>query len=299
MRSDSKVMRLVPKKSFIYSSTTMWSPSKCTLVPAHTFSSGAAILCRIPTAHFVGRRLRPALQPSGCLLLTQNGVLSLLILLFKIKEVARCEIRWVRRLQPHRNAFGCQKLRSTRCCSVRFLGIILAQIFLIPNSSYSIKRTVSRFMFTSLTIILTANLPSDRTSSPTHAVLSPARVADGHPLRCSPSRRILPSENIFCQRKACAFDIASFPKACWSFPCVVVAMSPSLTHKEKMAYRCAMFRASFSWRGSQTPPDMSSTYSTPRHCTAMPLQVRIEEGRRSKPVRVSGLRLLPVQPGEN
>ena len=144
-------------------------------------------------------------------------------------------------------------------------------------------------MFTSSAIILTANLQSDLTSSLTHAVLSPVRVADGHPLRCSNSRRILPSENIFCQRKACAFDIASSPKACWSFPRVVVALSPSLTQKGNMAYRCAMFRASFSWRGSQTPPDMSSTYSTLKHCTAMPLHVRIEEGRRSKPVCFSRL----------
>jgi hypothetical protein len=29
----------------------------------------------------------------------------------------------------------------------------------------------------------------------------------------------------------------------------------------------------FPWRVSQTPPDMSSTYSTLRHCTAMPLQM--------------------------
>jgi len=134
------------------------------------------------------------------------------------------------------------------------------------------------------------NLRSDRTSSLTCAVLSPVHVADCHPLRCSPSRRILPSENIFCQRKASAFDIASSPKTCWSFPYVVVALSPSLTQKEKMAYHCTMFLASFSWRGSQTPSDMSSTYSTLRQCTAMPLQVRIEEGRRSKAVHVSGLR---------
>ena len=116
-------------------------------------------------------------------------------------------------------------------------------------------------------------------------MLSPVRIAGGHPLRCSSSRRILPSEIIFCQRKACAFDIASSSKTCWSFPCVVVALSPSLTQKEKMVYRCAMFRASFSWQGSQT-----STYPKLRHCTAMPLQVRIEEGRRSKAVRVRGLR---------
>jgi hypothetical protein len=45
----------------------------------------------------------------------------------------------------------------------------------------------------------------------------------------------------------------------------------------------------FAWRGSQTPPDMSSTYSTLRHCRAMPLQMKIEEGTRSKAVRVGGL----------
>ena len=88
MRCDSKVMRVVPKKSFILFIHQLQCghlPS-ASLVPAHTFSSGGAILCSIPGTHFVGRRLRPALQLSGCLLLTQNGVLSLLILLFKIKR---------------------------------------------------------------------------------------------------------------------------------------------------------------------------------------------------------------------
>ena len=50
-------------------------------MPAHTFSSGAGIL----GTHFVGYSLRPALQTSGCFLLTENGVLSLSILLFEIK----------------------------------------------------------------------------------------------------------------------------------------------------------------------------------------------------------------------
>jgi len=35
------------------------------------------------------------------------------------------------------------------------------------------------------------------------------------------------------------------------------------------AARCSVLP--FVWRGSQTSPDMSSTYSTLRHCTAMPL----------------------------
>jgi len=82
-------MRLVPKKKsfilFIYQLRCGHLQS-ASLVLAHAFSSGAAILCSIPGTHFVGSRLRPALQPSGCLLLTQNGVLSLLILLFEIKR---------------------------------------------------------------------------------------------------------------------------------------------------------------------------------------------------------------------
>ena len=45
--------------------------------------------------------------------------------------------------------------RVSHCCSVRFLGTILAQIFLIPNSSVSFRRTASRFTFTSSAITLT------------------------------------------------------------------------------------------------------------------------------------------------
>ena len=171
---------------------------------------------------------------------------------------------------------------------MRFLGTILLQIFLLPNSSVSIKRTVSGFMFTSSAIILTVNFRSAQKSSLTHAVLSPVRVADGCPLRCSSSTKILPSENTLCQRKACVLDIVSSPKACWSFPFVMVALSPSLTQIKRWhtAVRCSVLP--FSWQGSQTLPDTSSTYSTLKHCTAMPLQVAMEEGSRSKAVRFSG-----------
>jgi hypothetical protein len=55
-------MRLVPKKVLFY---------------LFTFASGATNVCSIPGADFVGYRLRPALQTSGCILLTQNGVLSM------------------------------------------------------------------------------------------------------------------------------------------------------------------------------------------------------------------------------
>jgi len=122
--------------------------------------------------------------------------------------------------------------RASRRCHVRFLGTILAQIFPIPNSSVSIKRTVSQFTFTSSAIILTVNLRSDRTRSLTRAALSPVRFV-GQPLRCSSSIWVLLSENILCQRKACALDIASSPKTCCSFPCVMVALSPSLKHTQK------------------------------------------------------------------
>jgi hypothetical protein len=109
----------------------------------------------------------------------------------------------------------------------------LVQIVLIPNSSVSIKLTVSQFMFASSATIMTVNLQSDRTGSLTRAVLSPVRVADGRLLRCSSSTRVLPSENILCKRKACAVGTASSPKACWSFPCVVATLSPSLRQKKK------------------------------------------------------------------
>ena len=81
-------MRLVPKISFIlFIHQLQYGHLQSTsLVPAQNFSSGAAIVCSIPGTHFVGCRLRPVLQPSVCLLLTQNGVPSLPILLFEIKR---------------------------------------------------------------------------------------------------------------------------------------------------------------------------------------------------------------------
>jgi len=79
-------MRPVPKKGYILFIHQLQCGhlQSTSPVPAHTFSSGAAIVCSMPGKHFVGC-LRPALQTSGCLLLTQNGVLSLPILLFEIK----------------------------------------------------------------------------------------------------------------------------------------------------------------------------------------------------------------------
>ena len=110
----------------------------------------------------------------------------------------------------------------------------------LTNSTVSIKRKVSLFMFTSSAIILTVNLPSDRTNSLTRAAFLPGRFAEGRQLRCSTSTRILPSENILCQRNARVLDTAPSPKPYWSFPCFVVALSPRLTHK-KMVNRCSHF----------------------------------------------------------
>ena len=75
-RSDSKVMRLVPKTSFILfiHQLKYCHLQSTSLVPAHTFSSVAAIVCSIPGTQLEECRLRPALQTYGCLLLTQNGV---------------------------------------------------------------------------------------------------------------------------------------------------------------------------------------------------------------------------------
>ena len=83
-------MRLVPKKSFILFIHQL-KYSHLHLVPVHTFSSGAAIVCSIPGTQLEECHLRPALQTSGCLLLTQNGVLSLLILFFGIKRSCRAQ----------------------------------------------------------------------------------------------------------------------------------------------------------------------------------------------------------------
>jgi len=90
-RSDSKVMRLVPKKSFILF-IHQWKYchlQSTSLVPAHTFSSSAASVCSIPGTQLEECCLRPALQTCGCLLLTQNGVLSLPILFFWNKKMSQ------------------------------------------------------------------------------------------------------------------------------------------------------------------------------------------------------------------
>ena len=59
-RSDNKVMRLVPKKSFILFIYQLQCGrlQSTFLVPAHTLSSGVAIVCSILGTYFVGCRLK-------------------------------------------------------------------------------------------------------------------------------------------------------------------------------------------------------------------------------------------------
>ena len=94
-QSDSKVMRQVQKNSFVlFIYQLKYGHLQSTsLVPAHTFSSGAATVCRIPGTQLEQCCLRPALQTSGSLLLIQNGVLSLPILLFEIRRSHRARDR--------------------------------------------------------------------------------------------------------------------------------------------------------------------------------------------------------------
>ena len=87
-RSDSKVTRLVPKKSFIsfiHQRKYGHLQSTC-LVPAHTFSSSDATVYSISGTQLEECHLRFVLQTSGRVLLLQNGVLSLPILLFQIRS---------------------------------------------------------------------------------------------------------------------------------------------------------------------------------------------------------------------
>jgi hypothetical protein len=82
--------------------------------------------------------------------------------------------------------------------------------------------------------------------------------------------------------------MASSPKTCLSFPFLVVALSQSLTQKQY-----GILLRDVPWFSVHDKVhkhlDISSTYSTLRHCTTMPLQVGMEEGPRSKAVLVSGL----------
>ena len=69
-------------------------------------------------------------------------------------------------------------------------------------------------------------------------------------VRCAAQlqQRFCLQKNILCKRKACALNIASSPKASWSFPCVVVAFLPSLSQKQwHTAAQCSVLPFSTTW----------------------------------------------------
>ena len=86
-RSDNRIMILVPRKCTLFIHQLQCGHLQSTsLVPAHNFPSRAAIVCSIPGTQLLVCRFRHAVQPSGCLLLAQNVVVSLPILLSEIKR---------------------------------------------------------------------------------------------------------------------------------------------------------------------------------------------------------------------
>ena len=199
----------------------------------HNFSSVVAIFSSIPGTQFVRCRLEPALQTPGCLLFTQIGVLSLPSLLLEIKgsDKVRYQVSKEVATSPSYIRMSKSELNyaSRRCC-LRYAGTILVQIGLIHNSSVSIKRKVSRFMFTSSAIISTVNRRSDMKK-----FFYPCCVLIFLCCRLWSSELLIFtngsafSENILCLRKSCVLDIASFPKAYRIFSLVVLTMSPILT----------------------------------------------------------------------
>ena len=102
------------------------------------------------------------------------------------------------------------------------------------------QRTVSRFMFTSSAIILTVNLRSDRISSLTPAVLPPVHFAYGRPLRCSSSGRVQPEKGLCSWRCIISKGLLKI-SICYGG--IVTEINAQKKNK-KMAYLCAMFRAS-------------------------------------------------------
>ena len=208
------------------------------------------------------------------------------------KKFARWQIRQVRRLWYHHNAFGCQKLHLTAHPVVALCDSWAPswhKIFLIPNSSASITWTVFRFMFTSSAIILTVHLQSDRKvllpvlcchlSMLLMVVHCTAHLQQWFCLQktfCTSERLMLLTLH-HLQRPAEVFHV--FWCHCHQFN----------TKKDGIHTAAWCSVLAFPWQGSQTCPDTSSTYSILRHCKAMPLQVGMEEGSRSKAACVRGL----------
>ena len=120
-RSDNKVMRLVPKKVLFY----LFINYNMVTFKVHPLCLHTSIPAVLPSfVPFLERSLWDVIEDLRFRLLDVFFWLKMAsfhcrFYFFKLKKkVARCEVRWVRRLQHHRNAFGCQKLRSTAHAAV-------------------------------------------------------------------------------------------------------------------------------------------------------------------------------------
>ena len=143
-------------------------------------------------------------------------------------------------------------------------------------------------MLTSSAITLTVNTRSHWTSSLNRAVLSPVRVTDGSPLHCPSSTRFLAFRKNFVPAKGLAPDVASPPKACCSFPCVVVTLLLSLTQKK---YGISLRDVAYRHFSNNVHKKNILTFDAPGAnwgvAKGTSLKVGMEEGPRSKAVSVS------------
>jgi len=144
--------------------------------------------------------------------------------------------------------------------SVRFLQIILAQIFPIPNSSVSINQTVSRFTFSSSAIILTVNLWSDQTSSLTRAALSPVHTVVVHCIAHLQPGFCL--QTTFCaSERLVLFTLHYLQMPAEDFH-VLWWHSHQVYHKKRQYIAAWYFILPFAQQSSQTHPEISHTCST-------------------------------------
>jgi hypothetical protein len=167
----------------------------------------------------------------------------------------------------------------------------LAEIFLIPNSSVSIKRTVSQFMFSSSAIILTVNLQPDRTHSLTRAALSSVRVDDGRHFTAYLQQGFRLQKTFCASERLMLLTLRHLQKSAYVFH-VLWWHSHRVWHKKgHTAERYSVLPFS---QGSQPHSDTSSTYFTLRHWQDISVCGGLGEGP-----RLNRLRVLPIQLGKH
>jgi len=94
---------------------------------------------------------------------------------------------------------------------VSIRGTIFAEIVLIPKSSFTVRRTVSLFIFNSSAITLTPNLRSERNKVHTMSTFASVLCVFGCPLLGSSCTSSRPSLNHLCQSKTLDFFVAYSP----------------------------------------------------------------------------------------